>query len=241
MKASALLRGAPTVLVVDDEPAIRSLLKTSLRAQGWRTIEAATGRDALSLARQHVPDVVILDLVLPDFDGLDVARELRTWSPVHVLVLSAHTDESRKIAALDAGADDYVTKPFSLGELLARVRVGVRRSTLTRRPDATFASGELSVDLVARRVRVGHDDVHLTPIEYKLLATLVGQAGAVVTHQQLLESIWGPNSVGRTHYLRVHLTHLRQKLDRADPSRFIKTASGVGYRLELPEHRETER
>jgi two-component system, OmpR family, KDP operon response regulator KdpE len=232
-----MIEGA-TVLVIEDEPQVRRLLHTSLEARGYRVLEAATGGEGLNAARQYVPDVVILDLGLPDLDGIDVARGLRSWSHTPIIVLSARGMESQKVEALDAGADDYLTKPFGVQELLARIRVALRHSARAKSVDAEgiFESGPLRVDLVHRRVHVAGEEVHLTPIEYRILVVLVRNAGKVVTHKQLLESVWGPNAAGRSHYLRVHMTHLRRKLEQ-DParSRIFSTEVGIGYRLHVEE------
>jgi two-component system, OmpR family, KDP operon response regulator KdpE len=224
----------PLVLVIDDEPQVRRFLRASFKANGLRTIESATAEDGIAVAEQNVPDVVILDLGLPDIDGIEVARRLRSWSQVPILVLSARGQEAQKVAALDAGADDYLTKPFGIKELLARIRVALRHAgrARTTMPEGSSSIGPLRVDFESRRVFVSEREVSLTPIEYKLLGLLVRNAGRVVTHRQLLESIWGPNAIERTHYLRVHMTHLRRKLE-VDPMspRFIRTEAGVGYRL----------
>jgi two-component system KDP operon response regulator KdpE len=225
---------APLVLVIEDDAQMRRFLRTTLPAHGFRMIEAATGNDGVRMAAEHVPDVVLLDLGLPDIDGLAVARRIREWSAMPVIVLSARDQERQKVEALDAGADDYLTKPCGLAELLARVRVALRhaRQRSADAPDAPFESGPLRVDLAARRVFVGGKEVRLTAVEYKLLATLVRHAGRVVTHNQLLQAVWGPQGAGQNHYLRVYMTHLRRKLE-PDPSkpRLFSTETGVGYRL----------
>ena len=218
----------PLVLVVEDDAQMRRFLRASLGPTGFALVEAATAAEGLSLATQYVPDVVLLDLGLPDADGLDVIRRLRAWSSVPIVVLSAREHERQKIEALDAGADDYLTKPFGFGELLARIRVALRHaSRADGDPEAPFVAGPLEVDPAARRVRVEGRDVHLTPIEYKLLLVLVRHAGKVVTHRQLLTAVWGPRSTERTEYLRVHMMRLRRKLSR----RLFTTELGVGYRL----------
>jgi two-component system KDP operon response regulator KdpE len=218
---------------VEDEPQIRRFLRATLTGQSYRLFEVSTGADALVEIAQRQPDVVILDLGLPDMDGLDVIRRLREWSKVPVIVLSARGQERDKVGALDAGADDYVSKPFSAGELLARVRVALRHAAGAAREDgAPFKVGELQVDLVHRHVTLGSAEVRLTPIEYKLLTTLVKHAGKVVTHQQLLREVWGPSHDEQSHYVRVYMAHLRHKIE-AEPARprYLLTEPGVGYRL----------
>ena len=224
----------PIVLVVDDEVQIRRLLRVSLEAQGYRVFEAATGAEALVTAAQRQPELVILDLGLPDLPGVTVLQRLREWSRVPVLILSVRDGEEEKIAALDAGADDYVTKPFSTGELLARLRVLQRRVPAGPEP-AVFRAGHLEVDLAARIVRAHGQEVRLTAKEYQLLRLFVLHQGKVLTHRQLLREVWGPHSLDQTHYLRVYLTHLREKLERdpAQPELFL-TEPGVGYRLAVP-------
>jgi two-component system, OmpR family, KDP operon response regulator KdpE len=221
----------PTVLVVDDEVQIRRLLKVCLDANGYRVVEAATGREGISVAAQYPPDVVILDLGLPDLDGVTVLKRLREWSRVPVVVLSVRDREEDKIAALDNGADDYVTKPFSTGELLARLRVAQRHASPATEI-TLFRSGPLEVDLASRLVKRDGKEVKLTPTEYALLRLFIRHAGKVLTHQQILREIWGPNSLQQTHYLRVYIAYLREKLENApsQPSLII-TEPGVGYRL----------
>lgn len=227
----------PTILVIEDEPQIRRFLRVTLVAHGYRPLEAATAQEGLRQAATCQPDLVILDLGLPDLDGLEVTRQLREWTSMPILVLSARGQESDKIAALDAGADDYVTKPFGVGELLARMRVALRHATRgPQEPEApVFAVGDLRVDMAQRRVFVAGQELHLTPIEYRLLTTLVRYAGKVVTHRQLLREVWGPGYVDHTHYLRVYMGQLRHKLE-ADPTRpcYLLTEPGVGYRLRVP-------
>ncbi len=224
------------VLVVEDDPQIRRFLRMTLPHHGFQLIEAATGADGLREAETRQPDLLILDLGLPDLDGLDVIRRVREWSEMPILVLSAHGQERDKIAALDAGADDYVTKPFGVGELLARIRVVLRRAQRTdsrgRDPEGPFALGGLQIDLVHRRVSVGGQEVHLTPIEYRLLSTLIKYAGKVVTQRQLLTQVWGPAYEEQAQYLRVYMGQLRRKLE-PDPThpRYLLTEQGVGYRL----------
>jgi len=222
------------VLVVDDEPQIRRFLRTSLSAHGYRVIEASCGREALALAATERPELVLLDLGLPDTDGLEVIRRLREWSTVPIIVVSVHGQEAEKIAALDNGADDYVTKPFGIGELLARMRAALRYRLAAELAEPVFHAAGLTVDLGKRLVTIDGHEVKLTPKEYDLLRILVTHAGKVITHQQLLREVWGPGSVYETHYLRVYIGQLRQKLepDPAQP-RYILTEPGVGYRLRM--------
>ncbi|MGA2865820.1 MAG: response regulator [Verrucomicrobiota bacterium] len=221
----------PSALVIDDELQIRRLLRVCLEANGYRVLEAATGQEGLTQAAQHPPDVVILDLGLPDMDGVVVLKRLREWSRVPVVVLSVRDREEDKIAALDNGADDYVTKPFGAGELLARLRVA-HRHALPAAESPLFRAGDLAVDLTARVVKLKGQEVKLTATEYSLLRLFVQHAGKVLTHRQILKEVWGPNYVEQTHYLRVYIAHLREKLE-PDPSRprLIITEPGVGYRL----------
>ncbi|HVX10548.1 MAG TPA: response regulator [Pirellulales bacterium] len=224
----------PLILVIEDESPIRKFLRVSLTSEEYRIEEAETGQQGLTLAASQPPDLVILDLGLPDLDGLDVLRSLREWLSAPVVVLSARGQERDKVAALDAGADDYLTKPFGVGELLARVRVAFRHAARAgqAKDEPSFKVGELTVDLAARRVFVGDREVHLTPLEYKLLALMSQHAGKVLTHRQLLKEVWGPHQVGEVHYLRVFMAGLRRKLE-ADPAqpRYLLTEQGVGYRL----------
>lgn len=224
---------APRILVIEDEQPIRKFLRVSLEAHGYRMHEAATAAQGLQAAAAEPPDAVILDLGLPDQDGLAVLARLREWTSVPVIVLSARGREADKVLALDSGADDYLTKPFGVDELLARLRVALRHAqTTTQADDAEFAVGELRVNLATRRVFVGAGEVHLTPTEYRLLTVLVRHAGKVVTHRQLLREVWGPDSVEENQYLRVYLGQLRRKIER-DPTRpqYLLTELGVGYRL----------
>src|SRR5574341_1962784 len=222
------------VVLIEDEPQIRRFLRAALVGQGYRLFEAATGEAGLVEAATRQPDIVILDLGLPDVDGLEVIRRLREWTAIPIIILSARGQERDKIAALDAGADDYVAKPFAVGELLARMRVALRHATRSAREpsDSIFAIGDLRVDLVRRRVLVSDAEVHLTRTEYKLLTTLIRHAGKVLTHRQLLQEVWGPSHVDQAHYLRVYMAQLRHKLE-ADPARprLFLTEPGVGYRL----------
>ena len=221
-----------TLLVIDDEAQIRKFLRISLSAQGYQVVEAGTGRDGLAQAALTKPDLVVLDLGLPDMDGKDVLAELREWSQVPVLVLSVRASEGEKVLALDGGANDYVTKPFAIQEFLARVRVLLRQAGAGEPEAARIASGPLCVDFAYRRVTLDDVEVALTRKEYAVLAMLARHIGRVVTQQQLLKVIWGPTHVEDSHYLRVVVGHLRQKLgdDPAAP-RFIVTEAGVGYRL----------
>lgn len=223
---------APCILVIDDEPQIRKLLRISLNAGGYRVVEAGSGEEGLAQAALNRPDLVVLDLGLPDRDGQEVLRELREWSPVPVLVLSVRAAESEKVLALDGGANDYVTKPFGIQEFLARIRVLLRQGRQGETQEASVGVGPLSLDFAYRRVTLAGAQVPLTRKEYAVLAMLARHLGRVVTQQQLLRDIWGPTHVEDTHYLRVVVGHLRQKLadDPACP-RFIVTEAGVGYRL----------
>jgi two-component system, OmpR family, KDP operon response regulator KdpE len=225
--------GGPTVLLIDDEPPIRRLLRTALAAHDYRLIEASTGEDGLQQAATRQPDLIIVDLGLPDIDGTQVIRRLREWTATPIIVLSARGQERDKIDALEAGADDYVSKPFGVGELVARLRVAWRHATRGTRPDEPiFTLGALKVDQAHRHVFVGEGEIHLTPIEYRLLTTLVRHAGKVVTHDQLLKDVWGPPYVGQSHYVRVYMAQLRRKLeDNAARPRYLLTEPGVGYRL----------
>ena len=225
---------APTVLVIEDEPQIRRFLRATLPAHGYRLLEAGTAQDGLTQAAMHQPELIILDLGLPDLDGLEVTRRLREWTTVPILVLSARGQETDKVVALDAGADDYLTKPFGTQELLARMRVALRHAAHLRQEpqEPVFTVGELRVDLTHRRVDVANQEIHLTPIEYKLLTVLVRYAGRVVTQRQLLQEVWGPHQTSATHYVRVYMGQLRHKLE-ANPARprYLVTEPGVGYRL----------
>jgi two-component system KDP operon response regulator KdpE len=222
----------PVVVLIEDEPQIRRFLRTVLPGQGYTLFEADTGRQGLVEAAVRKADVVILDLGLPDMDGVEVVKRLREWSPMPVIVLSARAQEEDKVAALDAGADDYLTKPFGVSELLARLRVALRHATRGPEGSQVFENGPLKVDLGARRVEVNGAEVHLTPIEYRLLSVLARHAGKVLTHRQLLKDVWGPSYVEHAHYLRIYMAQLRRKLE-AEPAqpRFLLTEPGVGYRL----------
>ncbi|NTU83413.1 MAG: response regulator [Chloroflexales bacterium] len=221
------------VLVIEDEQQIRRFLRTSLADHGYALLEASTGHDGITQAAQLQPDCVILDLGLPDMDGLEVLRQIRSWSSVPVVVLTARGQEQEKIALLDAGADDYLTKPFGVGELMSRMRVVMRRTAgAAAGEQPVITVGDLRVDLARRQVFRGDEEVHLTPIEYRLLAMLVKNAGRVVTQRQLLQEVWGPEYTDAPHYLRVYMQHLRHKLE-VDPTRprYLLTEPGVGYRL----------
>jgi two-component system KDP operon response regulator KdpE len=224
------------ILVVDDETALRRFLSVSLSANGYRCLEAENAEQALALTAGQNPDLILLDLGLPDGSGIEVTRRVREWSRTPIIVISARGQETDKIEALDAGADDYVTKPFGVGELLARIRVALRHAARTEAGESRFSVGELEVDLGRRRVTLAGQDVHLTPIQYKLLTVLVKHAGRVLTHRQLLREVWGPNTGEQTQYLRVYMGQLRHKLEK-DPSRprYFVTEPGVGYRLEIKE------
>ena len=230
---------SPVVVVIEDEPQIRRFVRAALEAEGWQVFEADTAKKGLSEAGTRKPDLLVLDLGLPDGNGLDLIRDVRGWSGVPIIVLSARSSEADKIAALDAGADDYLTKPFGVGELLARVRANLRRpraatthGTLGEELDPVFRFGAVEVDRQARLVRRSGAEVHLTPTEYRLLSMLMANAGRVLTHRQLLREVWGPSHAGQSHYLRIYMGHLRQKLelDPAQPQHLL-TETAVGYRL----------
>lgn len=229
---------APVLLVIEDEEEMRRLLRTTLRAHGYQVVEAATAREGLMHAAGRNPDVVLLDLGLPDRDGRDVLRALRADSSVPVIVISARGREAEKVEALDGGADDYLTKPFGVSELLARVRVALRHASSPLAPprESVIQIGDVRIDLLRRQVLRKGAPVHLTPIEYRLLAVMVREAGRVVTHRKLLREVWGPNAQEQPHYLRVYMAQLRRKLEH-DPTRprLILTESGVGYRLREPD------
>ena len=227
---------SPVALLVEDEPQIRRFVRAALEEEGWQVHECPTMQRGLIDAGTRKPDLVVLDLGLPDGDGVAFLHDLRKWSTVPVIVLSARVNEADKIKALDAGADDYLTKPFGVGELLARVRATLRRQ---RQPQADMAGivrfGAVQVDLQNRRVTKGGEGVHLTPTEYRLLAVLVGNAGRVMSNPQLLRAVWGPSQSENGHYLRIYMGHLRHKLedDPAQP-KYLLTETAVGYRLQLP-------
>lgn len=225
---------APRVLVVEDEPHMRRFLRTTLTGSGYAVLEARTGEEALDMATAWNPELVLLDLGLPDVDGLEVTRRMRTWSAVPVVVVSARGQELDKVRALDEGADDYLTKPFGTSELLARIRVALRHASRVAAdsPDPVLVAGDLEIDLGRRRVSRNGEEVRLTALEYRLLATLARHPGRVLTHRQLLRDVWGPNAVEHTHYLRVYMAQLRRKLEH-DPARprWLITELGVGYRF----------
>jgi two-component system KDP operon response regulator KdpE len=224
------------ILIIEDEPEIRRFLRSTLTAHGYRFIEAATADEGMQLISARAPDLIILDLGLPDRDGLELMRSLRAWTQLPIVVVSGRGREAEKVAALDLGADDYLTKPFGVDELLARVRVALRHANRpSAQPGSTaFQVGDLEVDLEKRRVLLRNEPVHLTPIEYRLLTTLVQHAGMVLTHRQLLREALGPNYVDEGDLLRVHMARLRRKLEQepAQP-RYILTEPGVGYRLAI--------
>jgi len=226
---------APTALLVEDERQIRRFVRTAMEGEGWHVVEADTMKQGLIEAGTRKPDLVVLDLGLPDGDGVDFIREFRGWSSVPIIVLSARVEETDKIEALDAGADDYLTKPFGVGELLARVRATLRRKVPSEPGSAgVFRFGDVVVDQVNRIVTRGDERVHLTPIEYRLLTVLIASAGKVLTHRHLLREVWGPSFVESNHYVRIYVGHLRRKLedDPAQPRHFL-TETGVGYRFQV--------
>ena len=222
----------PLILLVEDEPQMRRFLRVSLEGSGYRYLEAGSGQEGLSLAAQHRPEAILLDLGLPDMDGLEVVTRLREWCKTPVIVISARGQESDKVDALDAGADDYLTKPFGTRELLARVRVALRHAGPEAVDEPVFSLGRWRVDLAKRQVLVDGREVHLTPLEYSLFTTLIRHAGKVVTHRQLLKEVWGGAAGAQPLYLRVYMTQLRHKLEE-EPSRpkYLQTEPGVGYRL----------
>mgnify|MGYP003586350710 CR=1 FL=1 len=222
----------PTLLIIEDEQAIRRYIRTALESEGFRVFEADNCQRALLEAASRKPDMLVLDLGLPDGDGLTVIRELRLWSAMPILVLSARSDEQDKIAALDAGADDYLIKPFGIGELQARIRAALRRAVAGQQPAAEICFGEVRVDRASRRVLRADTELHLTPIEYRLLAELLANPDKVLTQRHLLLAVWGPNAVEHNHYLRIYMGHLRQKLE-LDPTqpRHLLTETGIGYRF----------
>jgi two-component system KDP operon response regulator KdpE len=221
----------PLILLIEDDPQIQRFLRAALTSEGYRFQQATTAQDGLTQAATHRPDFILLDLGLPDCDGLEVIRGVRQWSTLPILVLSARGQERDKIEALDLGADDYVAKPFTVGEVLARIRAGLRRAN-TVAPGPIFQFGQVEVDLEKRKVTLNGEEVHLTPNEYKLLQVLIKHAGKVLTQRQLLNEVWGPNSTEQGQYLRVYIAQLRRKLEE-NPARpkHLQTEPGVGYRL----------
>lgn len=229
-------QASPVIVVIEDDPAIRLFLRTGLSAHGFKVFEADRGKQGIIEAGVRKPDLIILDLGLPDMDGVDVIKTIREWSTMPIIILSARSNEQNKIDALDAGADDYLTKPFGLGELLARIRVALRHSvsSLAQYQNGIFKTGALKVDLLKRQVFVADSEVHLTPIQYRLLSVLIKNAGKVLTHQSLLKEVWGPSYKDNSHYLRIYMSQLRQKLE-TDPAQpqYLLTESGIGYRLKI--------
>lgn len=223
-----------TVLIIEDEKEIRRFLRTALEDESLRVFDAETLQRGLIEAATRKPDLVILDLGLPDGDGIDFIRDFRQWSQTPIIVLSARSDEQAKIAALDAGADDFLSKPFGIGELQARLRVALRRHAGAVQTEPVYQFSEIRADLALRRITRGEEEIHLTPIEFRLLATLLNNHGKVLTQRQLLNQVWGPNAVEHSHYLRIYMGHLRQKLE-SDPARprHLITETGIGYRFML--------
>ncbi|MBI5846363.1 MAG: response regulator [Nitrospirae bacterium] len=223
------------ILLIEDEPQMRRFLRITLQGYGYRLIETASGQEGLTQAATRNPDVILLDLGLPDIDGLEVTKRLREWTQIPIIVISAREQEEDKIKALDAGADDYLTKPFGAGELLARIRVALRHTaTQHGEEESVFVLDNLKVDLLKRQVLLDDREIHLTPIEYRLLTTLIKHAGKVMTHSQLMKEVWGPAYVDQSHYLRIYMAQLRHKLE-IDPARprFFINEPGIGYRLKV--------
>jgi two-component system KDP operon response regulator KdpE len=224
------------ILVVEDEPQMQKFLRAALTAEGYRVVEAGTGREALTLARTNNPDLVLLDLGLPDLDGMEVTRRLREWATMPILVISARGQEDDKVKALDCGANDYLTKPFGTNELMARIRVALRHHGRSgqEKAEASIKVGDLEIDFDKRQVFTAGREVHLTPNEYKLFAVMMRNAGKVLTHRQLLKDVWGPAYATQTQYLRVYMVQLRHKLEH-EPARpkYLLTEPGVGYRLKV--------
>ncbi|QWF72298.1 response regulator [Methylomonas paludis] len=231
-----MAKSDPVIIIIEDDPPIRRFLRTSLSTQGFTVFEAETGKQGIIEAGVRKPDLLILDLGLPDLDGVEVIKAVRAWSSVPIIVLSARNSEQHKIDALDAGADDYLSKPFGFGELLARIRVALRHALRTAELGQSdiFVSANLKVDLQNRLVFIDEQEVHLTPIQYRLLTVLIKHAGKVLTHQQILKEVWGPSYQENAHYLRIYMSQLRQKLE-AEPTqpKLLLTESGVGYRLKV--------
>jgi two-component system, OmpR family, KDP operon response regulator KdpE len=228
----------PLILVIEDDRPIRRFLKTTLISNGYRFLEASTAAEGLKQVGLQHPDLIILDLGLPDLDGLDVAKQLREWTTTPIIILTVRDQEHDKVEALDRGADDYLTKPFGTSELLARIRVALRHAIREAQghEESVFSTGSLRVDLAHRRIFIEDDEVHLTPIEYKLLTTLIRHAGKVVTGHQLLKEVWGPGYTNESQYLRVYMGHLRHKLEKNPTQpRYLITELGVGYRLQTEE------
>ncbi|HJT23413.1 MAG TPA: response regulator [bacterium] len=224
----------PSVLIIEDEAPIRRFLRLSLESRDFNPFEASTGAEGLSMAAAHTPEIILLDLGLPDMDGLEIIRRLREWTAVPIIILSARGQEQDKITALESGADDYLTKPFSVGELAARIKVVLRRQNRSGSSptESVFQTGQLKVDLDKRLVFVGEKEIHLTPIEYKLLSILVRHAGRLVTQKELLRDVWGPSGGDSSHYLRIYVSQLRRKLEETPAKpRYLITEAGVGYRL----------
>jgi two-component system KDP operon response regulator KdpE len=221
------------VLVIEDEPSMRRFLRATLESHGYDALLAATASEGIALATQHAPSIILLDLGLPDGDGLSLTREIRSWSTVPILIVSARGREDDKVEVLDAGADDYLTKPFGVNELLARLRVALRRSAGVEGGSGVIVQGPLEIDVPRHEVRIRGASAHLTPIEFRLLLVLAKNAGRVMTHRQILQEVWGPNAGAQNHYLRVYMTHLRRKLEE-DPARpkLLVNEPGVGYRLD---------
>jgi len=223
----------PLVLVIEDEPQMRRFLRASLTSHGFQVVEAAAAKEGTALATSHNPEIILLDLGLPDADGMALTRELRGWARMPIIVISARGREADKVEALDAGADDYLTKPFGVNELLARIRVALRHAQQARGATETVVEiGPLRLDLGRREVTLDGQELHLTPIEYRLLTLLASHAGKVLTHRQILNEVWGPGHADQTHYLRVYMAQLRRKIER-DPARpkLLSTEPGVGYRF----------
>jgi two-component system KDP operon response regulator KdpE len=229
-----MTKTTPVIIVIEDDPPIRRFLRTGLTTQDFIVFEADTGKQGIIEVETRKPDLVILDLGLPDMDGVEVIKAIRAWSAIPIIILSARSSEQHKIDALDAGADDYLTKPFGFGELLARIRVALRHAIQPQEhiQAGVFVTANLKVDLHNRLVSIDEQEIHLTPIQYRLLTVLVLHAGRVLTHQQILKEVWGPSYSENAHYLRIYMSQLRQKLE-ADPTqpKFLLTESGVGYRL----------
>ena len=226
----------PLILLVEDEAQMRTFVRLALTAHGYRVLEVATGQEGLQQAAAHTPDLILLDLGLPDIDGLEITQRLREWSIAPIIIISARGQEEQKVGALDAGADDYITKPFGSEELMARIRVALRHSARSNQDPASSVAtaGDIKVDYAKRLVFVAEREVHLTPIEYKLIVALMRHAGMVLTHKQLLDQVWGPGHAHQMQYLRVYMAQLRQKLEEnpAHP-KYLVTEPGVGYRLKL--------